>query len=256
MRGLLAVVACVLVAGPALAFGPGNDHTFTIDPDQSWVSLGFLGAPSYTYGVSPLAGDFVLNLTNQTLTPTSWAGGMQMEAISAASTTAFSFGFGAVTGKFQNPGDLTFTDFDENDDMQYYLPQGLDPDGPGPLPANDGAVVYGGPPISSSIVYSEVYVYGIGYLSALSPPYFTLDEWVGPAPWSVQVANDNALGVGGPGIPEVEAVLHLRGLYPVQTGTTIDFIMHLAGQGQIVVPEPASLCLLGLAGLPLLRRRR
>jgi hypothetical protein len=193
-----------------------------------------------------LQGEFVLNLLNYTLTPTDWNNRMQMEAISAASTTAFSFGFGAVTGKFQNPGDLTFTDFDENDDMGTYPP----------FPGND--VLYGGPPISSNLVYTEVYVYGIGYLSALSPPYFTLDEWIGPAPWSVQVASDNALGVNGvaAGPPEVEAVLHLRGLYPVQTGTTIDFILHLAGQGLVVVPEPATLCLLGLAGLPLLRRRR
>ena len=207
---------------------------FTIDPARSYTELGFYGAPSFTYGSSPLVGEYGVMTMNPVA---NWANGVfELETISAVSTTSFSFGFGAVTGIFQNPGDLTFTDFDEGD--------------------NDQGFAWGEPAVASGTIYTEVYVYGVGYLSALSPPYFTLDEWIGPAPFVTQLAWDDNLGVNGAVAGDVESVIHLRGLYPVQTGTTIDFILHLEGQGVIQVPEPATLSMLGLACLPLLRRRR
>ena len=242
MRGLVALVVLALVAGPALAAGPGNDTTFVLDESQSFIEMGFYGSPSFTYGSSPLAGSFVLNLSNTECLPADWNVHCEFEGINAASTAPFSFGFGATTMHWLTAGALQLTDFDEYD--------------------NDSCELAGGPAISSCTMVTQMYVYGIGYMSALSPPYFTLDEWVpheaAPGyglPFAVQVANDNSLGIGGAGAPEVESTIHMRGFYPVQTGVTLDFILHLAGQGACV-PEPATLGLVGLAGLALLRRRR
>jgi hypothetical protein len=233
MRVILAFTVCVLVAGPALAAGPGTDYKFILDRNQSFIEMGFDGAPSFTYGSSPLEGHFTLNLTGG---PGDWSGNCEAEGVSVSNTEAYSFGFGATTMHYLAPDTVRITDFDQWD---------------------EDSTAIAGTPVASGTLMTEMFVYAAGYMSALSPPYFTLSEWVPDTPpgypygipWQIQVADDNNLGINRPGTPE--ATMYMYGQYEVQTGVYLNFYINLAG----AVPEPGTISLLALGALGLLRRR-
>ena len=239
MRGIAVVVACALLVAPAMA---GDTYRFVVDPNMSFIELGFEGAGSFTYGSSPNVGTFKLELDTASLLNGSMCAFVDVDT---RTTQQLKFGFGALSGVFA-AGAV------EMQDAYTEIPGTLS----------------GAPPIASAStppgipgICSGVYVYAPGYMVAIG--YFTLDEWIGrtgapypPFPyglwWDVQVAYDNDLGIDGLAPGELEATLYASGQYEVQTGVFLNMYIQLAGQ----TPEPTSLSLLGLAGLALLRRRR
>lgn len=243
MRGLMVVAMCAFLAAPALG-ARYRTYDFTIDQSMSYMEFGFYGAMSMYYGSSPIAGNFQMRYDSDAV-PNWESTCIAMHDIDAWNTNTFSFGFGPLSGKIWPgysgmpipgyPGGMRLLGFDKDRN-----------EGTGPA----DNVHY---TESTTVNWTEVYVEGEGYMPALSPPYFTLSEWVGPMPWLIHAAMDNGLGVPTPG--NVETTLQTRGLYPIQPGVYLDVIIVLAGAGDIV-PEPGTLSLLALSGLALIRRRR
>lgn len=243
MRGLMVVAMCALMVAPAFAVSY-RTYDFTIDSSMSYMEFGFYGAMSMYYGSSPIAGGFQMRY-DADLVPDWESHCVAMKDIDAWNTSTFSFGFGALSARIWPgysgmpipgyPGGMRLLGFDQDAT-----------EGTGPA----DNIHY---TESTTVEWTEVLVQGEGYISALSPPYFTLNEWVGPMPWLIHAAMDNGLGVTVPG--PVETTLQTRGLYPIQPGVYLDVIIVLAGAGDIV-PEPGTLSLLALSGLALIRRRR
>jgi hypothetical protein len=169
-------------------------------------------------------------------TSPSWNGAATLFDVDLVNTTTLVFGFGAQQGTFL-PGDLKLTD----------------------AGGTTAGVLAGGPPIASGAWYETLHIVAQGTMPALATTtnptgYFTLNSTIGPLPfYSVQVADDNNLGMAPPGTPE--AVLAAYGVYPVEAGGTTAFLDVYINMGG-AAPEPGTASLLALAGLALVRRRR
>jgi hypothetical protein len=210
------------------------------------MEFGFAGAMSMYYGSSPIAGSFQMRYDADLVDQGLWESHcIAQRDIDAWNTQMFSFGFGPLSGIIWPgysglpipgyPGGMRLTGFDKDNSLYG-------------TPADTAHYLESG-----TVNWTEVYVEGEGYMPALSPPYFTLSEWVGPMPWLIHAALDNGLGVTVPG--PVETTMYTRGLYPVQPGVYLDVIIMIAGAGDMV-PEPGTMSLLALSGLALIRRRR
>jgi hypothetical protein len=105
----------------------------------------------------------------------------------------------------------------------------------------------GGPNVSSGALNTEIL---LSIFDRVSSSYITKNgasgEWF-LMPWSLQVSDDDWLAVAGTG--DVES--HVTATYFDKN--FIKYVTNLYGRGTI--PEPATIGLLALGGLALLRRR-
>jgi len=205
-------------------------HSFTIDPAKSTFTASVVVFGITFSGGGPVAGTYSMMLEPPSgIYPTrNWNVTASLDTISATNTTQIHFVVPTFADVLLNPGDFNAMDFNMTK---------------GAIPST---VLSGGPNISSGTLSTEILV---SVYDQNMPGYVTdngaAGEW-DPMNWNIQVSDADYLGVAGVG--DVES--HLSAVYTAPNGIT--YTTELYGR---LVPEPATMGLLALGGLALLRRR-
>lgn len=220
----------VVLAVPAVA---ANQYDFTLDQAKSSITITlpvFAGGASTT---SPLSGTYSLMLGDPsgTYNTRDWNVQASLNTISATNTAQMLLVAPLVGINVQvDPGDFNAMDWNQNK---------------GAIPSTTLA---GGPNISSGTLATEIL---LSIFDRVSNSYITNNgasgEWF-LMTWSIQVSDDDWLAVAGTGDVEsyVTATYYDKNL--------IKYVTKLYGRGTLI-PEPATMALLALGGLALLRRR-
>ncbi len=227
---MLRVCAVVTLIGALVVPAAAADkYQFTLDASKSTITIqlpAFMGGGSTA---SPLVGTYSMMLDPPS---GSWNVAASLDTVSATNTGQLSLSAPSYNIYVVSyPGDFKAMDWNQN------------------KAAIPSTTLSGGPNISSSSSLSTAILVSI--FNELNQAYVTANGAAGEwdlMNWNIAVSDADWIGVAGAG--QVES--HVRGSY--MDKNYITYVADLYGRGDIV-PEPATLGLLALSSLALLRRR-
>jgi len=238
VAGLVAVMIVPAVAA--------DQYNFTLDESKSKVTITLpagLGSTS-----SPLSGTYSLKLDppSGTYNTRNWNVLTSLNTINATNTSTMTLMVNSPPAPEPiyvrvDPGDFDAMDWNMN---KAAIPSTTLAGGPNISSGAIGTSTFPNPPDGTEILVSIYNQLTMSYITNNG----AAGEWI-MMNWGIQVSDDDWLSVAGTG--DVES--HVSAIF-IDTDTfNIVYDVQLYGRGTI--PEPATMSLLALGGLALLRRR-
>ena len=232
LKSTLTILALALVAAPVVAL---DTHQFTIDPAKSYVAVALgLNPPT----ISPLVGTYSLKLGTPTgaVNTRDWSVAAELDTVNASNTALLSLTIPGATYTI-DPGNFGIIDFNQNKAAI-----------PSTTLAVEAANVFKG--TISTDVHKNIWMSLNGGTPTLDNGWQMFPDPGAPvsqfnSPFTIRVSDADWLGVAGTGNLEsqIQGVAYKSGII---------YTVNIVGR----TPEPATLGLLALGALGLLRRRR
>lgn len=235
LKSMIAICALALVAAPVVAL---DTYEFVIDPAKSSIAVALGLNPPTT---SPLVGTYSLKLGTPSgaFNTRNWSVAAELDTVNATNTAGLSLTIPGATYTI-GVGDFGIIDFNQNKGA---IPSTTLAADPMILNAYTGTI--------STDVHKNIWMSMNGGTPELDSGWQMFPDPGAPvsaynSPFVIRVSDADWLGVTGAGDLEsqIQGVAYKGGII---------YTVNIYGR---VVPEPATLGLLGLAGLVVLRRRK